>query len=788
MAEDPLLMVIDGNGVVVEWSHRAQKLVGCTAEEVVGQPVGHLVTRVAEGARGDARPGRADVLLRGADGRAVADLRVQPMPGPDGTVAWAVCQAAPGVAAIPDIQAAAAEAWFAHAPVGLYVLDTDLRIVSAGLAAQIMGGVPAERVLGRRLTDVYSLPSPSQIEAMLREVLDSGVPGPERVVRMRLKDVPGRARETGVSAFRLEDQQGAVQGVAAVLADVSEREKKRARWHIRMELRERIERTLDVGATCQDLVDAVVPDFADIAVVEVVDSVVHGEHPPLAPLGREVPLRRTAFRYSDGEHQVQAHPVGDVRTLPFPGPYAQALTDLKPRVLDLRPDLPWLSADPARAEAIRASGARALIAAPLALRGAVLGLLSLYRTEQAGSFDETDVNFVLGLAAKTALCIDRARLYAREHTIATAVQRRLLPARPCSQTGIETAHAQVFGEAGGGGWYDAFTLAGARTALAVGKVSGQGIQAAAAMGEVRTVVRSLARLDLEPDELLARLNDTVVLLAAERAALSPSDPCQREPLTASCVYAIYDPLARTCTYARAYHPAPLIVSPDGTAVEVPDVPPGSLLGTSDGLPFTAVTVKLATGSVLAFYTPSILPATPSGGPGDLDPLRRVLAGAQRPLQDLCDDVVYSLRDGPLPGDAILVLVRTRTFPPGQAATWEFGPRPEEAGRARARVRRQLAAWKADEETAQDTELIVSELVTNAIRYGAPPMWVRIIKDLSISCEVHDGSSIVPRLRHPGTLDESGRGLGIVGRLVQAWGTRYTPDGKTVWTEQALPDC
>src|SRR5258708_2028056 len=265
-----------------------------------------------------------------------------------------------------------------------------------------------------------------------------------------------------------------------------------------------------------------------------------GEAPPLAPLGREVPLRRAAFRYSGGEPQIQAHQVGDVRPLPFPGPYAQVLTDLKPRVLDVRPDMPWLPADPARAEAIRASGARALLAVPLALRGAVFGLLSLYRTEQAGSFDETEVDLTLGLAAETALSIDRARLYTREHTIAATVQRRLLPARQCSQTGIEIAHAQVFGDAGGGGWCDSFTVAGARTALAVGQISGQGIQAAAAMGELRTVVRSLARLDLEPDELVARLNDTTILLAGERAALPPSDPCQRDPLTASCAYAIYD--------------------------------------------------------------------------------------------------------------------------------------------------------------------------------------------------------------------------------------------------------
>jgi anti-sigma regulatory factor (Ser/Thr protein kinase) len=277
-----------------------------------------------------------------------------------------------------------------------------------------------------------------------------------------------------------------------------------------------------------------------------------------------------------------------------------------------------------------------------------------------------------------------------------------------------------------------------------------------------------------------------MLLAAERAALPPSDPCHREPLTASGLYAIYDPIAQTFTYARAHHPAPVIVSPDGTAVQVPDVQPGPLLGTAEGLPFTAATVKLPAGSILALYTPSILPAAPSGAPGDEGPLRRILTVTQRPLQDLCDDFVYSLRDGPRPGDAVLVLIRTRTFPPGQTATWQFVPHPEEASRARAQVRSKLADWNIDEKTTQATELIVSELVTNAIRYGDPPMWLRVIKDLTIGCEIHDGNPATPRLRHPGTLDEFGRGLLIVGRLVQAWGTRYTPDGKVVWAEVALP--
>src|SRR5258708_5761110 len=295
VAVDAFVMVVDGNGVVVQWSRQAEKLVGCTAEEVVGRPVAHLVTRIMAGACGGAAPGGG------------------------------------GRGALPP---------------------------AAGPAARAprRGPVAPRRGLGGR---------------SLGEV---------------------RGRPCWVSGFRLGDRQGGVGGVGGVLGDAGELEKRRARLPLFSELRARLGRTLDVVATCQDVVDALVPGSADIAVLDVVDSVIRGEDPPLAPLGREVPLRRAAFRYSGGEPQIQAHQVGDVRPLPFPGPYAQVLPDLKPRVLDPRPDMPWLPADPARAEAIRASGARALLAVPLALRGALFGLLSLYRTAQAGSFDETEVD------------------------------------------------------------------------------------------------------------------------------------------------------------------------------------------------------------------------------------------------------------------------------------------------------------------------------------------------------------------------------------------------------------
>ncbi|MFJ1604544.1 SpoIIE family protein phosphatase [Streptomyces sp. NPDC088253] len=672
--------------------------------------------------------------------------------------------------------AAVLEALFHQSPRDLMILDTKLRILRINGCTTAVHA-PPEQMMGRHLTDVFDLSAPGEVEAMLHGVLESGTPARGHLVGVRPKGAPGPEYQFSVSASRLEDAQGRIFGVLTEILDVTEHEKVRARLRVLGSVRVRVGQTLDVVVTCEELVQTVVPDFADIAVVEVVDAVVRGEEPPPSPLAPEVPLRRAAFGRSGGEEQVQAHPVGDVRALPFPTPYAQTLADLQPRLVALGPETPWLAAVPPRAAAIRASGAHSLITTPLTLRGTVLGLMSLYRTDPGDVYDEGDVTLAVAVAAHTALCIDNARRYTREHTIALTIQRHLLIPQPATRTTMETAHLHVPSEMGGGGGFDTFALSGARTALVVGEVAGQGIHAATTLGQIRTATRSLAALDLEPDELLARLNDTAVNLVQERAALPPGDPM---PLAGSCAYAVYDPLAETCTIALAGHPPPVIAHPDGST-EVPLLPSGRPLGSTEGPPFAATTVPVADGTVLAFYTPSLLNSSRSP-----DALQRVLAHADRPLQELCDDVLYRLRDDTRHGDVILLLARTHRFPADQVASWHLDHHPQAVAAARTHAQHQLTHWGVDEETAYTTEMIVSELVTNAIRYGTPPVRLRLIKDCTLTCEVHDNNALAPRLRHAKTIDEGGRGLFIIAQLAQNWGVRYSHDGKTVWAEQLPP--
>ncbi|MFD3555142.1 SpoIIE family protein phosphatase [Streptomyces goshikiensis] len=685
--------------------------------------------------------------------------------------------------------AAMLDALFSQSLVGLHLLDTELRVVRVNTATPAMRDVPVEDVVGHRVDEVYGLLDADEVLALVRGVLDSGVPLVAHVVRAHRRGDPGHQHFHEISVFRLETPSGDVLGLAVAVVEVTEREESRAREVVLEMTRERVGRTLDVLETCHELVDVLVPRVADIAVVEVVDALLRGDEPPLAPLPRDVPLRRAAFRsgtYDSGTDAdadaPQAHPLGDVRALPGPTPYTQALSDLRPRaVASLNDDLPWLAADPARARAIRAAGAHTLITAPLTVRDTVLGLISLYRTRQAEPYDEDDVSLLLQVADHTALSIDNARRYTREHTIAATVQRQLLPRRPASHPALETTHLLLPPDSGGQ-WYDTIPLSGARTGLAVGGVLGRGLHAAAVMGQLRTVVRSLAAFDVEPDELLARLNDTATFLASERATLPTADPLHRQALAARFAYAVYDPLTLTCTVAGAGSPSLVVVHADGST-EVRDVPAGSLLGSADKTPFAATAFTVPEGSLLVLSDTPLPALGPSGDPGAL---RRLAEHPDRALEDLRDDVLYALAAGTEPGPTALLLIRTRPFPADRVGVWQLPDDPTVVATARRLVRDRLAAWGVERETAYDTELIVSELVTNAVRYGRPPLELRVINDRALTCEVRDGSASTPRLRHASVVDEGGRGLFIVAQLAQAWGTRYTPEGKIIWTEQRPP--
>lgn len=772
MADAPLI-VVDSSGVVTGWSSGAEERFGLAAADAAGHPVSGLLAGGAwRRTRDDAVPG----------------LWVEPLTGTD----WGIWASDGDVGAVGQ---ALLDMMFLQSYMPVRVLDTHLRVMRASVPPGTRGD-EASGLRGRLFTELCGFEEPDAVDAFLREVLDTGVPGIRRLFHARPDGAPDDAPHTGrlpaagerralsITALRLEARRGeqeregrTVLGIAVSMIDMTEETRRTHREATLTAVRENVGATLDIEATCHELVDTLVPAYADVGVVEIVESLLRGEAPQPGPMRGDVPLRRAAYKGLPPP----ARRVGDIRTLVPGTPFQQALSDLRARLIPLTGEL-WADVDPAQARVIRAAGSHTLLLAPLTLRGAVLGLVSLYRCGDSEPFTEEDVPVAAAVASRAALGIDNARRYVHEYTVVSALRRALLPQRQAEQPAVRTDHLVLPGR-DSTSWFDTISLPGARTALVIGEVTEHGIHAATALGQLRTVVQALAALDLEPDELIARVYDTAAMLVRERDQLPPEDPLHRRPLSASCLYAVYDPFSETCVVASAGHPAPLVVAPDGTA-SVAGVPVGPLLGAAGRGPVAAATVPLREGSLLALYS-SVLRdyAEPPSGV-----LRQAFARPDRPLSHLCEAAASALPDAPGLQGAVLLLARTRTMPPERYAAWELPHDTSAPATARHLVAERLAAWNLDEDTGDATELIVSELVTNAVRYGSPPVKLRLILNRGLTCEIRDGSTTAPHMKYAGAVDEGGRGLFIISQLATLWGTRYAPEGKTVWSEQTLtPD-
>ncbi|MFC4532747.1 SpoIIE family protein phosphatase [Sphaerisporangium dianthi] len=543
--------------------------------------------------------------------------------------------------------------------------------------------------------------------------------------------------------------------------------------------------TLDVGRTAEELVRVVVPEFADFVTIDLAVTVQRGEeHPP----AESEELCRVAGG-GIGE-LVPFQPAGSLITWRPSTPQASSLrhgiTMVEP---DLRSSTAWRSQDGEEAGRILDRGCHSLITTPLSAHGTRMGVVSFWRSQPHGEFDDEDLSYAAELVAKAGVAIDNARRYTQERDTALTLQRSLLPQRLSDRPAVEVASRYLPAgvQAGvGGDWFDVIPLSGCRVALVIGDVVGHGIHASATMGRLRTAVRTLADVDLPPDELLTHLDDLVIhLLNEQQSGTAEGDAAVFGELGATCVYAVYDPVSRCCTMATAGHLLPVLVTPDG-ATEVVSGPVGPPLGIG-GLPFETTELYLAPGSVIALFTDGLVEVRDRDIEQGLAELRRALAMPAASLEDACDVVTGALLDGRRAADdAALLLARTGALSADRFATWDVPADPARVSRARRLAMDQLHAWGLDE-LGFITELVVSELVTNAIRHAASPIRLRLIRGNTLICEVSDGSSTAPHLRRARVFDEGGRGLLLVAQMTQGWGTRQTTSGKTIWCEQALPE-
>ncbi len=531
---------------------------------------------------------------------------------------------------------------------------------------------------------------------------------------------------------------------------------------------------LDVARTAEELAEVAVPRLADFVTVDLADAVLSGEEPEAG-----TDLRRTAF--SGIRKDAPLYPVGERIRFVASSPQARSL-DTGQAVIepDLREAPGWLAQDLERTAQVVEYGIHSLIIVPVRVGHLMMGVVNFWRSEKPEPFDEEELALAEELVARAAVSIDNARRYTREHTMAVTLQRSLLPRNLPEQSALDIAYRYLPAQAGvGGDWFDVLPLSGARVAVVVGDVVGHGLHAAATMGRLRTAVHNFSALDLPPDELLGLLDELVGRIDQDEAA----DDSSAAITGATCLYAVYDPTSRQCTVARAGHPPPAVVRPDGS-VEFPDVPAGPPLGLG-GLPFETAELKLEEDSRLVLYTDGLVEDRERDIDVGLEMLRTALAGADRSPEDICQAVLNSLLPARQSDDIALIVAGTRALGADRIAEWEVPSDPAAVGQVRASVTRQLTEWGL-EDMEFTTELILSELVTNAIRYGSGPILVRVLRDRSLICEVFDASSTSPHLRYAATTDEGGRGLFLVAQIAERWGTRYTPAGKVIWAEQPLP--
>ncbi|MFE9428528.1 SpoIIE family protein phosphatase [Kitasatospora sp. NPDC006697] len=786
--------VVDARGRVTRWSDGAQRLLGHSAGEVLGRPAARLLAEpspAAELARAVGDAGQrwsGELALRRRDGSRVEVTALAHRDAPGcGPGTWRFVCATGGRQPRREDDDLARRAFeqLPHCSISLY--DADLAYRHSNQAMLPVVGLPDEVVRGLRIQDITTQPQTVDLADGLRRAVDSGEP--QHLDSFQRTGGQRRVHSWSVDFVPLKEPDGRVHGVALVAHDTTEQYYARKRLLLLNEAASRIGSTLDLAQTARELMEVTVPELADFASVDLLTALERDAELGEEALHGTVTLRRIVHRFAPGSSPRlrTVLEIGVADSYPDFTPPARALAT-GAGVLSNAEDaefIQWMSRDAIRAARIREQGYHSMMAVPLRARGATLGVAAFYRRsrpDRMERFDQDDLLLAEELAARAAVAIDNARRYTRQRDTALSLQRSLLPRRMPDQSAVEVAtrYLPARSQSGlGGDWFDVIPLSGARVALVVGDVVGHGIHAAATMGRLRTAVRTLADVDLSPDELLTHLDDLVIHLSAEVGTEAGRPGSEAG---ATCCYGVYDPVSCTLTVASAGHPPPVIALPGGTAAPLP-VPVGPPLG-NGGLPFEATVVELPQHSLLALYSDGLVEA---GGREEEEGLARLcdlLGDADAALDGLCDTVLAELLNGRPQDDVALLLARTRALGAGRVASWTVPSDPIAVTRARRDASAQLAAWGLAD-LADATELIVSELVTNAIRYGAPPITLRLIHDRTLICEVSDTSSTAPHLRRARVFDEGGRGLLLVAQIADRWGTRHAPAGKTIWAEQNL---
>ncbi|MDQ0710871.1 serine phosphatase RsbU (regulator of sigma subunit)/anti-sigma regulatory factor (Ser/Thr protein kinase) [Streptomyces luteogriseus] len=658
---------------------------------------------------------------------------------------------------------------------GALNLDPDLIITRCNLEAPVFAGLEAGA--GKPFVDLLPPGDVPTVTRRLRQVIESGEAHVARIQRLRRGD----GSELVVSMSILPaaaPEEGLTVSVIAMAR----------RLHL-YAAETAIGTSLDIGETAQSLAESLLA-WGDVAAVDLDFAVWTGEGVTGKAQGR-IHLRRAALVPDRVWPEGYMTPGDDL-----PGDASRLLAQAV-----LRDDAPQTIVIPDREALERVFGSprvvRALVPGdrsaglaciPLVLDGApptVLGVAEVWRRADC-PFGDGELFDLQELVARTAHHVDLARQHQREHTQVLALQRRLLPRAGGDTIEIASVYQPATPDSAGvgGDWVNSFPLPDGRTALVVGDVVGHGLGAAATMGQLSMEARALLSAGLAPDQVLEHLDETVTLLDDAESGLAAG----YSALGSTCCIALYDPVGHHVTLSSAGHLPPILVSPDGRAAPL-SIRPHPGLGAEFALrePFDVYTFGVPPGSVLALYTDGLVEDRALSIDEGIDRLADIVSKVHPwdALQQSARQIVSTLAPAPQRDDVTLLLARMIGYRKEDTATWRLPARGDAPARARAQVAALLMRWGTRDDTRDNALLLVSELVTNAVRFAEGPITVRLIRaGHALLCEVGDSGNGRPRLRRGDLLDNGGRGLSIVHRLTTRWGVRWTDTGKVVWAEIA----
>ncbi|MFJ5260413.1 SpoIIE family protein phosphatase [Streptomyces sp. NPDC088387] len=812
------VVVVDRDGLVSHWSSGARRLFGATKETAIGRPVGDLLP--VSGALPDDEDLAADGPFTAYDGL-----------GPDlesslgGRLSYPAAGRArltvpePGGQTVPEQGGNTAPMtggsrrvdvlWWAYPLVGpgrerLLVLAADaagLRRDTPAAARDVERIAPvfalhtdfpgADR-LARGLPEILPSMSVGEGARIVSQVLELGYPVLEFSQNDRVPVTPdwGVPRRAERRARREQADRARAEGlpVPSGLADEQEDlEYAAVREHLEFlnEVSGRIGTSLDLARTIVEVSRAVVPRFTDVAGTYLREQVVAGEGfadgvPDTTTMWHRVALEHTdePGRWDD------VVPVGEAMPFPAHTPFFQCMTTGEPVLV------PRISEQMGHAIASQFEKrdirplitGRSMLVVPLKARHVVLGFMILLRHPERAEFNDMDRVTGAELAARAGLVLDNARMYTYQESVAETLQDSMLPHIPPRMAGCDIATRYLPGTLlgrVGGDWFDSVKLPGARTAFVVGDVMGHGLNSAAMMGQLRTAVQTMAALDLPPAQLLRNLDDLAQRLG--------------DGYLATCLYAVYDPIAGELHLANAGHIPPVLVRAEDGRTDLLDLPTGAPIGVG-GVPFESVRVRVAPGDRLVMCTDGLVEMRGEDIGVGLATLCESAAHPAASMDAACDTIIRALAvtfseagRGSRKDDVALLMARLNGIAPDHVAEWRLAPDPAEVGRARAAVREQLHEWGLADRLEDIAELLVGELVTNAVRHShRAAVTLRLVRGETLLCEVDDDDHELPTLRSAGPADEQGRGLRVVSTLAREWGASRTAAGKTVWFELTLP--